>query len=118
MMVFIYDMIIIMAEPAERRKIYSKRKKNGLCPRCGSKIKKNGKFKYCDACREYYREYTRASSDSVQETRRTRYAQRKAKNLCPRCGAFVGKKSKTFLCSACLDKQYKYNTGNKRPKKL
>ncbi|MCL2244702.1 MAG: hypothetical protein FWC03_09590 [Treponema sp.] len=106
-----------MAEPAERRKTYLKRKKNGLCPRCGNKIKKTSKFKYCDDCREYFREYIRASSDSVQETRRTRYAQRKAKNQCPRCGTPVGKKSKTTLCSACLDKQYRYNTGSKRPKK-
>jgi len=106
------------AEAVERKKIYSKRKKSGLCPRCGGKVKKNSKFIYCDDCREYYRNYNREISASIQEVRRERYEQRKEKNCCPRCGTFVGKKSKNTICSACLDKQYKYNTGKTRPKKL
>lgn len=104
-------------EPAERRKIYLKRKKSGLCPRCGKKVRKTSKFKTCDDCREYYRNYNREISDSVQETRRERYALRKAKHLCPRCGVFLGKKSKNIICQKCLDKQYQYNSGVKRPKK-
>jgi len=101
----------------ERKKEYLKRKKSGLCPRCGNKIKKNGKFTYCDDCREYYRNYNREISDEVQEIRRERYAKRKAKNLCPRCGIFVGKKAKNTICPKCLDKQYYYNNGVKRQKK-
>ena len=104
-------------EPAERRKEYLKRKKSGLCPRCGGKIKKNSPYKTCDTCREYYRNYQQETADAVQETRRERYEQRKKKNLCPRCGTFVGKKSPTTLCQACLDKQYQYNNGTKRPRK-
>ena len=104
-------------ELKERRKRYLKRKKSGLCPRCGNKLKKNSKFKFCDDCREYYRNYTREISESIQEIRRQRYAERKAKNCCPRCGVFLGKKAKNTICQKCLDKQYKYNTGAKRPKK-
>jgi Zn finger protein HypA/HybF involved in hydrogenase expression len=110
-------LLAMPAEPVERRKTYLKRKKSGLCPRCGNKLKKNSKFSYCDDCREYYRNYNREISESVQEARRKRYEQRKAKKCCPRCGTFLGKKSKNIICTPCLDKQYKYNSGKKRPKK-
>jgi len=106
-----------MTEAPERKKIYRKRLKSGLCPRCGGKIKKSSPYKTCDSCREFYRNYQSENSASVQEARRERYRQRKEKNLCPRCGVFVGKKSKTTLCPKCLDKQYQYNNGVKRPKK-
>jgi len=104
-------------EPAVRKRIYSKRKKTGLCPRCGGVINKNSNFIYCDGCREYYRGYNNEVSDSIQETRRERYQKRKEKGCCPRCGVFIGKKSEKTLCPKCLDKQYKYNTGAVRPKK-
>jgi Zn finger protein HypA/HybF involved in hydrogenase expression len=104
-------------EPAERRKVYLKRKKTGLCPRCGQKVKKSSKFKMCDDCREYFRNYNREISDSVQAARRERYEQRKAKNCCPRCGIFLGKRSKNTICPKCLKKQYKYNYGKTKPKK-
>jgi len=101
-------------ELADRRKTYLKRKKSGLCPRCGIKMKKTSKFKMCDSCREYFRNYNREISDSQNETKRDRYAQRKAENRCPRCGIKMGKRSKNTICTPCLDKQYKYNTGYKR----
>jgi len=104
-------------DAVERKKIYSKRSKSGLCPRCGMKMKKNSAFKFCDDCRKYYRNYNREISESVQETRRERYEKRKSKGCCPRCGVFVGKKSRTIICKKCLDKQYKYNTGQPRAKK-
>jgi len=104
-------------EPLERKKNYLKRKKSGLCPRCGGSVKKNSKFVFCDDCREYYRGYNREASDSIQEARRERYEQRKAKGCCPRCGVFVGKKADKVLCDKCLNKQYKYNSGTERPKK-
>jgi len=106
-----------MEEPAVRKKKYHKRLKSGLCPRCGGKVKKSSPYKTCETCREFYRNYQSENTDSVQEIRRKRYAQRKKKGLCPRCGVPVGKKSKTFLCPKCLDKQYQYNNGVKRPKK-
>jgi len=106
-----------MTEAPIRKKIYHKRLKGGLCPRCGGKVKKSSPYKTCDDCREFYRDYQSRNSEEVQEIRRERYAKRKAKNLCPRCGVFIGKKSKTTLCSKCLDKQYQYNNGYKRPKK-
>jgi len=106
-----------MTEPAERKKTYHKRLKGGLCPRCGGKVKKSSPFKTCDNCREFYRNYQRENTEAVQELRRERYEQRKKKGLCPRCGVSVGKKAKTTICSKCLDKQYKYNSGTKRPKK-
>jgi len=104
-------------ELKERRKIYSQRKKSSLCPRCGGKKKKNSKFIYCDDCREFFRNYNREISEDINEVRRSRYEQRKEKNCCPRCGTFIGKKSANVLCPQCLDKQYTYNTGAKRPKK-
>ena len=106
-----------MAEPVERRKIYLKRKKTGLCPRCGVKMKKSCKFKMCDDCREYHRNYNREISDSQNEAKRLRYAQRIKSNCCPRCGKPVGKKYDKTICPACLKKQYQYNTGQKKPKK-
>ncbi|MCL2810021.1 MAG: hypothetical protein FWD24_08195 [Treponema sp.] len=99
---------------AVRRKDYLKRKKSGLCPRCGKKIKKSSKFKMCDDCREYFRSYNNEIADSQNEIKRERYALRKAKYCCPRCGIKLGKKSKNIICTACLKKQYKYNTGKKR----
>jgi len=104
-------------EPADRKKVYSKRKKSGLCPRCGQKIKKSSKYKMCDDCREYFRTYNRDFSDAIQEVRRERYQQRKDKNCCPRCNTFVGKKAKNAICTKCLKKQYKYNYGKSRPSK-
>ena len=103
-----------MAEPAERRKTYLKRKKSGLCPRCGVKLKKTCKFKMCDDCREYFRAYNEEIADSQNKAKRKRYALRKAKNCCPRCGIKMTKKSKNIICPSCLKKQYSYSTGKKR----
>jgi len=106
-----------MTEPSIRKKTYHKRLKGGLCPRCGGKVKKSSPYKTCDDCREFYRNYQRENTESVQELRRERYEERKKKGLCPRCGVFVGKKAKNFICSKCLKKQYQYNSGGKKPKK-
>jgi len=103
-----------MTEPAERRKTYQKRKKSGLCPRCGNKIKKSSKFKMCEDCRDYFRNYNYGIADSQNEAKRIRYARRKAKKCCPRCGIKLEKKSKNAICTPCLKKQYQYNTGKKR----
>jgi len=102
-----------MSEPAERRKTYLKRKKSGLCPRCGEKLKKTCKYKMCDNCREYFRNYNTEISESQNQIKRERYAERKAKNCCPRCGEKLGKKSPNILCSQCLKKQYGYNNSKK-----
>lgn len=104
-------------EPAERKKIYRKRKKSGYCPRCETKIKKSSPYIFCDDCREYFRNYNNEVSEDQNEIRRSRYAERKANNCCPRCGVFLGKKYSKSLCSSCLNKQYKYNTGTTRKKK-
>lgn len=106
------------AEASERRKIYLKRKKLRLCPRCGKKIKKPGKFIYCEDCREFFRNYNNENSESIQETRKNKYDQRKENGQCPRCGKKLGKRYDKKICPICLDKQYKYNTGKKRPVKL
>jgi len=106
-----------MEEPAVRKKKYHKRLKNGLCPRCGGKVKKSSPYKTCEACREFYREYQRENTDTVNDLRRERYELRKKKGLCPRCGVPVGKKAKNFICSKCLKKQYKNESGAKKAKK-
>jgi predicted amidophosphoribosyltransferase len=37
-----------------RKELYQQRIKQGLCPRCGGKVKKSSRFKYCDDCRTYF----------------------------------------------------------------
>ena len=105
------------AEASERRKKYQKQLKQGNCPRCGAKKKKSDKFKYCEDCREYFRNYNDEISAKVNKKRKTKYNLRKKNNQCPRCGKKLGKTYKKTLCSTCLDKQYRYNTGNKKPVK-
>ena len=107
-----------MTDYEERKKTYHKRLKGGLCPRCGGKVKKSSPYKTCDSCREFYRNYQRDNTETVNELRRERYEQRKKKGLCPRCGVPVGKKAKNFICEKCLKKQYKNESGvSKRKKK-
>jgi len=110
---------MILNMPESRQKIlYNKRKKSGLCPCCGGKVKKSSPYKHCEECREYYRNYQKENTDAINEIRRSNYEQRKKENLCPRCGVFIGKKSKTTLCPKCLDRQYLIANGKKRPQKL
>jgi len=107
-----------MTDTIERKKTYHKRLKGGLCPRCGGKVKKSSPYKNCDTCREFFRNYQRENTETVNDIRRERYAQRKKNGLCPRCGVFVGKKAKNFICPKCLKKQYKNESSlNKRKKK-
>jgi len=106
-----------MTEAKEKKKIYHTRLRGGLCPRCGGKVKKSSPYKTCDTCREFYRNYQRENTETVNDLRRERYEQRKKKGLCPRCGVPVGKKAKNFICDKCLKKQYKNESGAKRPKK-
>jgi hypothetical protein len=105
------------AEASERRKDYLKRKKSGCCPRCGDKLKKTSKFKYCDSCREYFREYNSKISKVLNKARKALYEKRKKMKCCPRCGISLGKKYDKTICVTCLDKQYKYNYSKSRPKK-
>jgi len=102
---------------SERKAIYSKRKKQGCCPRCGKKMRKNSKFSYCDDCRSFFRDYNHKISKSLNKLRKARYNERKENDQCPRCGKALGKKYKKTICPTCLEKQYKYNYGTKRPKK-
>ena len=106
-----------MTDLSERRKTYKKRLKSGLCPRCGGKVKKSSPFKTCDVCREFYRNYQRENTETVNELRRERYEQRKKNGLCPRCGVPVGKKAKNYICDKCLKKQYKNDTELKKARK-
>jgi Zn finger protein HypA/HybF involved in hydrogenase expression len=101
-------------EATERRAIYLKRKKSGCCPRCGSKIKKNSGFIYCDDCRGFFRNYNQEISESINKDRRTKYNKRKKNNECPRCGVKLGKKYDKTICPKCLGKQYEYNYGKRK----
>jgi len=92
----------------ERRVIYSNRKELGLCPRCGAKKKKTDKFSYCSDCREFFRNYNREVSETVNELRKERYEERKQNNQCPRCGKKLGKKYTKTICETCLEKQRNY----------
>ena len=99
---------------SERQALYKKRKKLGLCPRCGGKKRKNEKFSYCSDCRAFYRNYNEETSEKQNERRKAAYDRRKENGQCPRCGKKLGAKYKNTICKACLDKQYKYNYGKKR----
>ena len=106
-----------MPNKANKRKaIYQKRRENGLCPRCGVKVGKRSKYSYCEDCRNFFRNYNREMSESLNETRKAKYDERKAQNKCPRCGKSLGKRYKKTICAQCLEKQYVYNYGKARPK--
>ena len=95
---------------------YLKRKKEGLCPRCGAKRKKNEKFIYCGDCRAFFRDYSDGIADKINQKRKDRYEERKDNNECPRCGKRLGKSYKKTICPTCLEKQYKYNYRKDRPR--
>jgi NMD protein affecting ribosome stability and mRNA decay len=96
------------AENTERKKQYRQRLEQGLCPRCGTKVKKSSPFKYCEDCRSYYREYSNAISEKVKKARNKKYALRKKNHQCPRCGKQLGKKYTKIMCPACLTKSKQY----------
>ena len=102
---------------AERRVVYLQRKKQGCCPRCGKKMRKNSKFIYCDDCRLFFRNYNKEISETLNKVRKDRYDERKENRQCPRCGKRLGKKYTKIICVTCLDKQYQYNYGKSKPKK-
>jgi len=107
-----------MSEKAKKRKtVYLQRKKQGDCPRCGKKRKKNSKYIYCDDCREFFRSYNEKISKKINKIRKKRYDDRKKGGKCPRCGKSLGKKYTKTICPACLEKQYKYNYGKAKSKK-
>ena len=60
-----------MTAPSERKKAYLQRKKEGLCPRCGGKRRKNSKFVFCEDCRAFYRNYNDKISEKVKTDRET-----------------------------------------------
>ena len=82
--------------------IYQKRKKQGLCPRCGAKRKNLG-YINCDDCRSYYRSYPAPAN-----IQKNRYRNRIKNNLCPRCGKKHGKKYTHKLCANCITKLATY----------
>lgn len=106
-----------MTETSERRNIYLERKERGLCPRWGAKKAKSVTYIFCDDCRAFYRNYQNENSEIYAQKRRAKYAERKRKGLCPRCGIKLAKKNKNKTCPDCLEKQYNYGKlGRKRKK--
>jgi len=97
------------AKASERRIIYYQRKEQGLCPRCGIKLKKKAQFTFCDDCRAFFRNYNNEYSENIKKAKKNRYDQRKQLNQCPRCGKSLRKKYKKILCPTCLEKNHKYN---------
>jgi ssDNA-binding Zn-finger/Zn-ribbon topoisomerase 1 len=95
------------AKTGVRKEQYRQRLKEGLCPRCGVKVRKNSRFKYCDGCREYFRDYINASSKEISIVRRKKYALRKKLHQCPRCGKQLGKRYTKIMCPVCLSKANK-----------
>jgi len=104
-------------DTSERRVIYNQRKKKGYCPRCGNKTGKNSKFIYCDDCREFFRNYNKKVSKTLNKLRKAKYDERKENNQCPRCGKKLGKRYTKTICPVCLEKQYNYNYGSKKTTK-
>ena len=105
-------------EKSERRIIYLERKEHGLCPRCGNKKRRpDSKYTYCVDCRLFFRDYQKDISESINESRKSRYQERKDKGECPRCGKKLGKRYKKTICENCLEKQYGYNTKKNKVRK-
>ena len=98
-------------EKSERRIIYLERKERGYCPRCGNKKRKpDNKYTLCVDCRSFFRDYQKDKSESIYESRKRRYQEKKDKRECPRCGKKLGKGYKKTICENCLERQYSYNT--------
>ena len=106
-----------MATPSERKKTYQQRKEEGLCPRCGGKRKKAGRYVFCDDCRAFYRKYNEKISEEIKKQRKKKYALRVKNRECPRCGKKLGKNYPNKICRPCLVIRYSYSSGKKRPKK-
>jgi Zn finger protein HypA/HybF involved in hydrogenase expression len=103
------------SQASERRRRYHERKENGYCPRCGKRLSRKVKTIYCDECKSYFSRYNGENSETINETRRNTYTKRKRTKKCPRCGKVLDRGYKKTLCVECLEKQYEYNTGRKRP---
>ena len=101
-------------ESKERKAVYKKRKKTGLCPRCGQKKRKTCKFSYCDDCRAFFRNYNQEMSESINEERKSRYEERKRKKQCPRCGTKLLRGYKKIMCALCLKKNKKNYSQRKK----
>jgi threonine synthase len=97
------------AENSERKVQYHQRLEQGLCPRCGGKVKKSSPYKYCEDCRSYYRVYGNAISETVKAKRNKKYALRKKNHQCPRCGKKLGKNYSKTMCQSCLSKARQNN---------
>lgn len=101
-----------------RRVNYSQRAEKGNCPRCGDSIGASSRYKYCDSCREYFRDYMKEHNEAINALRKEHYAQRKQNNQCPKCGKKLGKKYTKKICAVCLEKQGFYNNKKNRIKKV
>ena len=74
--------------PKERSAIfYKKRKDNGLCPRCGNALDRNGH--YCSECLEKVNQYRRDNRAFYREN-----------GICPVCGKekLFGEEKQCILC--------------------
>lgn len=80
-----------MTQKERSEKFYRNRKGNGLCPRCGKKLDREGH--YCIECLEKIREYHRANREFCRKL-----------GICPECG-----KEKLFgiekQCILCREKK-------------
>jgi predicted RNA-binding Zn-ribbon protein involved in translation (DUF1610 family) len=85
-----------------RKSFYHQRLEQGLCPRCGKKVKKNSPTKYCGTCLSYYRDYSNSISDQTKADRKKKYKLRKKNHQCTRCGKQLGKRYTRVMCPACL----------------
>jgi hypothetical protein len=75
------------------------------------KMVKTDKELIKDANRIRQQRFLEKHKDEVNKKRRERYAKRKEKNKCPRCGKIVRAKN-YILCKKCLVKAKEYNQNN------
>ena len=100
-----------MNSQTERYERYEKtRKKNGFCPRCGGQ-RSNKSFSYCEACREYKRDYYKRNRTKELTRRRKEYESDRAKYAAQAVKQRVRRRRLVFdayggsKCSCCGEKE-------------
>lgn len=81
-----------------QKKLYNYRRKNGLCPKCGKFLDRNG-F-YCEECKEKHTTYQRETRELCRRLR-----------VCPECrkNKLTGDEK---ICPECLAKKAEYRASH------
>ena len=91
----------------QKKLLYHERKNQGLCPRCGIRIKDHN-YINCEDCRQHYRLYL-----THKDIQKKLYQKRIANRHCPKCNKKLSKNHIYKLCNQCLQKIKEYKAWKK-----